>query len=137
VCRRVTPVALRDPSATLLHTVINELMHLNIYYSKDIMNILLVAPTWLDVYGNYKTAAKLGCVSPPLGLIYLGGAILAAGSNCKIVDMESDTVRTLLVYPQQLRLLIMQKLLLGKLRRIFLINLFVSVVLTLRSLEGN
>ena len=54
------------------------------------MNILLVAPTWLDVYGNYKTAAKLGCVSPPLGLIYLGGAILAAGSNCKIVDMESE-----------------------------------------------
>lgn len=56
------------------------------------MRILLIAPPWLDIYGNYQAAAKLGCVSPPLGLMYLGGAILDAGAECKIVDMESQQV---------------------------------------------
>lgn len=30
MCRRVTPVALRAPSVTLLHTIIDALMHLKI-----------------------------------------------------------------------------------------------------------
>ena len=53
---------------------------------------LFVAPPWLDLYGNYQAAAKLGCVSHPLGLAYLGGAILQAGGDCRIVDMESEAV---------------------------------------------
>ena len=40
------------------------------------MKILLVAPPWLDIYDNFSVAAKLGCVSPPLGLMYLAGGIL-------------------------------------------------------------
>jgi radical SAM superfamily enzyme YgiQ (UPF0313 family) len=56
------------------------------------MKILLVAPPWLDIYGSYRSAAKLGCVSPPLGLAYLGGAILESGEECRIVDMESQGV---------------------------------------------
>jgi len=53
---------------------------------------LLIAPPWLDIYGSYKAAAKLGCVSPPLGLAYLGGAVLELGGDCRIVDMESEAV---------------------------------------------
>lgn len=59
------------------------------------MRILLVAPPWLEVYGNFKSAAKIGCVSPPLGLTYLGSSILAAGSQCKIIDMESEELKVL------------------------------------------
>ena len=58
------------------------------------MRVLLVAPPWLDIYGNFSAAANLGCVSPPLGLIYLGGVVLNTGSVCRIVDMESEGVRT-------------------------------------------
>lgn len=56
------------------------------------MKILLVAPPWLDIYDNFSVAAKLGCVSPPLGLMYLAGGILHTGSDCRIIDMESQKV---------------------------------------------
>ncbi len=51
---------------------------------------MLVAPPWLEVYGDFRKAAQIGCVSPPLGLAYLGSAVLAVGSECKIVDMENE-----------------------------------------------
>ncbi len=54
------------------------------------MRILFIAPPWLEIYGNFKEAAKIGCVSPPLGLAYLGGAVLESGNECKILDMESQ-----------------------------------------------
>ncbi len=54
------------------------------------MKILLVAPPWLDIYGDFKEAAKLGCASPPLGLMYLGASIRESGSRCRILDMESQ-----------------------------------------------
>jgi len=54
------------------------------------MRVLLIAPPWLDIYGNYRAAAKLGCVAPPLGFAYLGGAVEAIGSECRIVDMEME-----------------------------------------------
>jgi anaerobic magnesium-protoporphyrin IX monomethyl ester cyclase len=56
------------------------------------MKILLVAPPWLDIYDNFRAAAKLGCVSPPLGLMYLAGAIIETGSDCQILDMESRNI---------------------------------------------
>lgn len=56
------------------------------------MRVLLIAPPWLDIYGSFQAAARLGCVSPPLGLMYLGGAVLNAGSECKILDMESQRI---------------------------------------------
>ncbi len=56
------------------------------------MRILLIAPPWLEIYGNFKEAAKIGCVSPPLGLAYLGGAVLESGHECKILDMESQSL---------------------------------------------
>ncbi|MBN1342232.1 MAG: radical SAM protein [Phycisphaerae bacterium] len=58
------------------------------------MKVLLVAPPWLEIYGDFRAAAKLGCVSPPLGLMYLGGAVLQAGGECRIVDMEAQAVDT-------------------------------------------
>ena len=54
------------------------------------MRVLLVAPPWLEIYGNFQKAAKIGCVSPPLGLAYLGGAIIEAGDDCRVLDMESQ-----------------------------------------------
>jgi radical SAM superfamily enzyme YgiQ (UPF0313 family) len=56
------------------------------------MRVLLVAPPWLDIYADFKDAARIGCVSPPLGLMYLGGAVLRAGGECRIVDMEAHQV---------------------------------------------
>ena len=58
------------------------------------MKILLIAPPWLEIYGDYKAAAKVGLVTPPLGLAYLGGGILATGSECEILDMEADQLTT-------------------------------------------
>jgi len=54
------------------------------------MRVLLIAPPWLDIYGNYQAAAKQGCIAPPLGLAYLGGAIHTIGSECRIIDMEME-----------------------------------------------
>jgi anaerobic magnesium-protoporphyrin IX monomethyl ester cyclase len=54
------------------------------------MRVLLIMPPWLDVYGNYGDAARLGCVSPPLGLAYLGAAVEAMGDQCRIVDMQTE-----------------------------------------------
>ncbi len=56
------------------------------------MRVLLIAPPWLDIYGDYKAAAKLGCVGAPLGLMYLGAAVMAHDAECRIVDMESQGV---------------------------------------------
>lgn len=56
------------------------------------MKLLLVAPPWLHIYADYREAAKLGCVSPPLGLMYLGASVERAGHQCRIVDMESMQV---------------------------------------------
>jgi radical SAM superfamily enzyme YgiQ (UPF0313 family) len=54
------------------------------------MRVLLIAPPWLEIYGNYHAAAKLGCVAPPLGLAYIGSAVQAIGGECRIVDMEME-----------------------------------------------
>ena len=56
------------------------------------MRILLIAPPWLDIYGDYKEASKLGCISSPLGLAYLGAAIKEKGGRVKVVDMETEGV---------------------------------------------
>ena len=58
------------------------------------MKILLIAPPWLEIYGDYKAAAKVGLVTPPLGLAYLGGGILATGSECEVLDMEAEQLTT-------------------------------------------
>lgn len=56
------------------------------------MKVILIAPPWLDIYGRFKEAAKIGCVSPPLGLMYLAGAVQADGHTCQILDMESQNL---------------------------------------------
>jgi anaerobic magnesium-protoporphyrin IX monomethyl ester cyclase len=67
------------------------------------MKIFLIAPPWLDIYGNYQAAAKIGCVAPPLGLAYLGSAVRTLGSQCEIIDMEMEglSVSDLLVRIKQ------------------------------------
>lgn len=54
------------------------------------MKAILIAPPWLDIYARFKEAAKLGCVSPPLGLMYLAGAVQSDGHECILLDMESQ-----------------------------------------------
>ena len=56
------------------------------------MRVLLIAPPWLDIYGDYKEASKLGCISSPLGLAYLGAAVQEKGGQVKVVDMETEGV---------------------------------------------
>ena len=56
------------------------------------MKVLLIAPPWLDIYGDFKAAAKLGCASPPLGLMYLAASIRGGGGDCRIIDMEAQQV---------------------------------------------
>ncbi len=54
------------------------------------MRVLLIAPPWLDIYGDYQAAAKMGCVAPPLGLAYLGGALEEIDCQCRILDMDME-----------------------------------------------
>ena len=56
------------------------------------MRVLLIAPPWLDIYGDYKEASKLDTVSSPLGLAYIGAAIQEKGGQVKVVDMETEGI---------------------------------------------
>ncbi len=54
--------------------------------------VLLVAPPWQELLGDFRAAARFACVSPPQGLTYLAGALLQDGAECTIVDMEAEGV---------------------------------------------
>ena len=56
------------------------------------MRVMFIAPPWLEIYGNYRAAARIGCVAPPLGLAYLAGALKQIGSECRIVDCEMEAL---------------------------------------------
>ncbi|MFX0137728.1 MAG: B12-binding domain-containing radical SAM protein [Candidatus Hodarchaeota archaeon] len=54
------------------------------------MKILLIQPPWAEVYGEYKRAARVGVLNPPLGLCYLAGALQEKGHLVKIIDGEAE-----------------------------------------------
>jgi radical SAM superfamily enzyme YgiQ (UPF0313 family) len=56
------------------------------------MKILLVYPSYTEIYGKYKPAAKIGVLYPPLGLLYLASVLENGGHDVKIVNMEADGV---------------------------------------------
>ena len=58
------------------------------------IRLLLVAPPWGEILGDFRSAARFACVSPPQGLTYLAGAVLDDGVVCRIVDMEAEQVDT-------------------------------------------
>ena len=55
------------------------------------MNILLVHPPAMDIYGRFKPAAKLAAQPQmPLGILYLGAVLEQAGHRVAIVDGDVD-----------------------------------------------
>lgn len=56
------------------------------------MRVLLLQPQWIQIYGKYSEAAKVGCVSPPLGLCYLASSLTNNGHKTIIIDMHADEV---------------------------------------------
>lgn len=54
------------------------------------MKVLLVYPEYTEIYGDFRPAAKLGVVYPPLGLMYLASSLEKEGHQVKILDMEVE-----------------------------------------------
>ena len=50
--------------------------------------VLLRTPMIVPKWSNQSS------ICPPLGLAYLGGGILATGSECEILDMEAEQLTT-------------------------------------------
>lgn len=54
------------------------------------MNLLLIAPRWLKVYGSFKYITKILHFEPPLGLCYLAASCEKEGINTDILDAEAE-----------------------------------------------
>ena len=54
------------------------------------MRVLFIQPPWGDVYGNFKSAAKVGNAYPPLGICYLSALLKKRGITTKIIDAEME-----------------------------------------------
>ena len=53
--------------------------------------VVLIRPSYsLDIYGVYEKLPKNREVRPPLGLMYLAGALEADGHEVYIIDAEPD-----------------------------------------------
>lgn len=52
------------------------------------MKIILFSPAWSGTHGRYKKLMKVHGENPPMGLVYLAGAAVAAGAEVKIIDAE-------------------------------------------------
>ena len=53
-------------------------------------SVLLIAPPWGQVYGNYRSLSRRMNFHPPLGLCYLASSLAAAGHRVKVVDAEAE-----------------------------------------------
>lgn len=56
------------------------------------MNLLLIAPRWLNVYGSFKFITKLLHFEPPLGLCYLASSCEKEGIRTDILDCEAEEI---------------------------------------------
>jgi len=54
------------------------------------MNILLIVPPFGEIYNSYRHLYRRGFLNPPLSLAYLGGALVKAGQNVRIIDGEAE-----------------------------------------------
>ncbi|MBS3097305.1 cobalamin-dependent protein [Candidatus Woesearchaeota archaeon] len=54
------------------------------------MNIALIYPAYTEIYGDYKPAARIGVLYPPLGLSYLAATLEREGHKVTIIDMEAE-----------------------------------------------
>jgi radical SAM superfamily enzyme YgiQ (UPF0313 family) len=51
--------------------------------------VLLVMPSFQEVYGSYRHLYRRGFLNPPLGLCYLASALEQAGHTARIIDAEA------------------------------------------------
>jgi radical SAM superfamily enzyme YgiQ (UPF0313 family) len=55
------------------------------------MKVLFIHPPWGDIYGKFKSAARVGNRYPPLGICYLSSVLKKGGHTTKIVDAEIES----------------------------------------------
>lgn len=58
------------------------------------MTVVLVHPPWLQVYGKYREAARVGVLYPPLGLCSLAAYLEKGGHEVQIIDAEAEGLDT-------------------------------------------
>jgi len=56
------------------------------------MKITLIYPAYTEIYGDYKPAARIGVLYPPLGLSYLAATLEREGHSVEIIDMEAELI---------------------------------------------
>ena len=54
------------------------------------MRVLLICPPYTQVYGKYKSAARMGIFYPPMGLMYLGAVLEEDKKEVRILDLELE-----------------------------------------------
>lgn len=52
------------------------------------MKVMLIYPEFTNIYGNYKSAAKVSVVYPPLGLMYIASSLEQDNHKVTILDTE-------------------------------------------------
>jgi anaerobic magnesium-protoporphyrin IX monomethyl ester cyclase len=57
-------------------------------------DILLIAPGWGHIYGQFQSLSRRFNFQPPLGLCYLASALKSAGHRTKIIDAEAQGLNT-------------------------------------------
>lgn len=56
------------------------------------VGVLLVMPSFQEVYGAYRHLYRRGFLNPPLGLCYLASALEQAGHTVRIIDAEAASL---------------------------------------------
>ncbi len=56
------------------------------------MKVILIYPEFTDIYGRYRSAAKVGVVYPPLGLMYLASSLEQDNHDVTIIDTEVESL---------------------------------------------
>jgi anaerobic magnesium-protoporphyrin IX monomethyl ester cyclase len=54
------------------------------------MKVVLIFPSFTEIYGDFRPAARVGVLFPPLGLLYLVAVLERAGHKVRIIDMEAE-----------------------------------------------
>jgi radical SAM superfamily enzyme YgiQ (UPF0313 family) len=58
------------------------------------VRVVLIHPPWLQVYGKYREAARVGVLYPPLGLCSLAAYLETGGHEIRIIDAEAEGLDT-------------------------------------------
>ncbi|MFC1829463.1 B12-binding domain-containing radical SAM protein [Thermodesulfobacteriota bacterium] len=54
------------------------------------MKVLFIQPPWGEVYGTFKSAAKVGNAFPPLGICFLSAILKQRGIETRLIDAEME-----------------------------------------------